>query len=109
MIVTKGAVPLESPQREKETRMNAAAELLAMDQCLKTVTFQRGDRVHDGQGQTGTVLSGRLGIDGPAIENEFQIGWDDGDISWVAERRLSCRIEVPENERCASAMSSSIG
>jgi len=109
MIVTKGAVPLESPQSEKETRMDAAAELLTIDRCLRAVTFQRGDRVHDGQGRTGTVLSGRLGIDGPSIENEFQIGWDDGDISWVAERRLSWRIEGPETEPCASAMSSSIG
>ncbi len=88
--------------------MNAAAELLAMDRCLRAVTFQRGDRVHDGQGRTGSVLSGRLGIDGAQVENEFQIGWDDGDISWVAERRLSWRIEGPETERCASAMSSSI-
>lgn len=109
MLVTKGAVPLESPQRAKEASMNTAAELLAMDRCLRAVTFQRGDRVHDGQGRTGTVLSGRLGIDGEHVENEFQIGWDDGDVSWVAERRLSCRIERPETEPFVSAMSSLIG
>lgn len=88
--------------------MDAAAELLAIDRCLRAVTFQRGDRVHDGQARPGTVLAGRLGIDGEQVENEFQIGWDDGDVRWVAERRLSWRIEVPETEPCASAMSLSI-
>lgn len=89
--------------------MDVVAGLLAMDRCLRAVTFQRGDRVHDGQARTGTVLAGRLGIDGEQVENEFQVRWDDGDISWVAERRLSWRIEGYETEPCASAMSSSIG
>lgn len=89
--------------------MDVVAGLLAMDRCLRVVTFQRGDRVHDGEARTGTVLAGRLGIDGELVENEFQVRWDDGDISWVAERRLSWRIEGYETEPCASAMSSSIG
>lgn len=89
--------------------MDVAAELLAMDRCLRAVTFQCGDRVHDGQGRTGTVLAGRLGIDGRHVENEFQIAWDDGDVVWLAERRLSWRLETQEVELCASAMNSSIG
>ena len=89
--------------------MDAAAELLTIDRCLRAVTFQRGDRVHNGQARTVTVLAGRLGIDGEQVENEFQVHWDDGDVSWLAERRLSWKLEVQEIEPCASAMSSSIG
>jgi hypothetical protein len=88
--------------------MDVVAGLLAMDRCLRSVTFQRGDRVRDGEGRTGTVLAGRLGIDGPAIENEFQVRWDDGEASWLAERRLSWVLEAQEIEPCVSAMSSSI-
>ena len=88
--------------------MDVVAGLLAMDRCLRSVTFQRGDRIHDGDGRTGTVLAGRLGIDGELIENEFQVRWDDGDVTWLAERRLSWMVEVQEIEACASAMSSSI-
>ncbi len=81
--------------------MDVLAELLAMDRCLKSVTFQRGDRVHDGQARTGTVLAGRLGIDGEQVENEFQVGWDDGDVSWVAERRLSWVLKNTGTAPCA--------
>lgn len=88
--------------------MDVVAGLLAMDRCLRSVTFRRGDRIHDGEDRTGTVLAGRLGIDGELIENEFQVHWDDGDVTWLAERRLSWVLEAQEVEPCASAMSSSI-
>lgn len=85
--------------------MDIAGELLAIHRCLRTPSFRPGEAVRSGDGHRGRVISARLSVLEKGVGNEFQVCWEDGQISWIDGRLLTPAGGDPP---CASEMNSSI-
>lgn len=69
--------------------MDIAGELLTIHRCLRSPAFRTGEPVRNGSGRLGRVVSARLSISGDGVGNEFEIRWEDGQISWIDGRLLT--------------------
>jgi hypothetical protein len=87
--------------------MDLAARLSAIDRCLKSPVFQKGDVVQNSEGCLGTVLAGRLSVTAQGIGNEFEVRWEDGQTCWVEQSLITLSAGTERRPVCASMANSS--